>query len=467
MRDDDIVRLGAAEIAASVRAGRLRAEQVMRAFIQRTERLEPRLNSYACFLPDEAMAQATAIDGRIARGDDPGPLAGVPVSVKDLIAVANMPQAFGSRLFAGNVATHDAPSVTRLRSAGACITGKTTTSELGSKGVGDCPLTGITRNPWNTAYTPGGSSAGAAAGVAAGLVPVALGTDGGGSIRIPAALCGLTGFKAQFGRVPVWPPAATPGLAHVAPLARNVRDIALLMSVIAGPDERDGTSALGAVPDYGQDLRGPMPRLRLGWCIDFGEGGADAEVLAACEAALQSLRDLGCTVVPVGAWLDHSARATWEAEFYSGIAGRIAGVAGAMAQIDPALRLQVETLQQSPPDLEQLALARSCVVNELQAVFEHVDLLLSPTLPVSAIPVGQDAPAGWAHQGPVAWSHFTYAINLAGNPAASVPVGLGAAGLPIGLQIVGRPRDEITVLRLAAALEAGGSRFALAAIDSG
>lgn len=466
MTDQNIIQLSATEIAAAVRQGNLSASTVMEAFLRRTAQLEPRLNTYAHFAPEEARQAAAAVDQRIARGEDPGPLAGVPVSVKDLIAVGQMPQAFGSRLFAGNVAAQDAPAVARLRAAGACITGKTTTSELGSKGVGDSPLTGITRNPWNTDFTPGGSSAGAASGVAAGLVPVALGTDGGGSIRIPAAFCGLIGFKAQYGRVPVWPPSATPGLAHVAPLARNAPDIALLLSVISGPDSRDASSALGAAPDYLGALNRPIHGLRIGWCPDFGEGSANDTVLAACEQTLSQLRDMGCSVVPVAPWLQGGARAPWEHEFYAGIAQRIAAMPGALDQIDPALRQQIEALQTHAPRAPEAAEQhRARLRAQLAAVFERVDVLLSPTLPVSAIAVGRDAPDEWADQGPVAWSHFTYAINLTGNPAASVPVGLDRIGLPIGLQIVGRPCDEFTVLQVVSALSAVTSSFSAAAID--
>lgn len=463
MSESEIIELTATQIAAAVRGRRLRAVDVMQAFIERTSRLESRLNTYAHFMPQEAMADAEAVDACIARGDDPGPLAGVPVSVKDLIAVGGVPQAFGSRLFASNIAAHDAPSVARVRAAGACITGKTTTSELGSKGVGDSPLTGITRNPWNTGFTPGGSSAGAAAGVAAGLVPVALGTDGGGSIRIPAAFCGLTGFKAHYGRVPVWPASATPGLAHVAPLARNVADVALLLSVMAGPDERDATSAQGEAPDFLAALSQSFTPLRVGWCPDFGEGGAEPEVLAACEAAVERLRSAGCSVVMLPPWLKTRARSPWETEFYAGIAQRIASLPDALAQIDPALRRQVEGLQM-PVDTQRLLQQRAAIRAELAAVFSDVDVLLSPTLPVAGIPAGQDAPAAWADQGPVAWSHFTYVFNLTGNPAASVPVGCNAQGLPIGLQVVGRPGDECGVLRVLKKLEDEGPDFSMAAL---
>jgi aspartyl-tRNA(Asn)/glutamyl-tRNA(Gln) amidotransferase subunit A len=192
-----------------------------------------------------------------------GPLHGLPISIKDLIAVRDLSFTFGSRALADNVATTDAPSVERIRAAGACIIGKSTTSEFGCKAVGDSPLTGITRNPWSLDKTPGGSSAGAAASVAAGMTPFSLGTDGGGSIRIPASLCGLFGIKAQFGRVPVYPVSATPTLAHVGPLARTVRDAALLLSVISGQDDRDPFSVAGPVPDYLSACELPVKGLRI------------------------------------------------------------------------------------------------------------------------------------------------------------------------------------------------------------
>ncbi|NNU44536.1 amidase [Ramlibacter sp. B156] len=205
-----VARGSTVEIAAAVRMGAVSATDVVRACLERIERLEPRFNTFVTVTADEALAAAGRVDAIVAAGGDPGRLAGVPVSVKDLIAMKGVRQTFGSLLLADNVAQHDAPAVERLRAAGACIVGKSTTSELGSKGVGDSPLTGITRNPWDPGRTPGGSSSGAAAGVAAGIVPVALATDGSGSIRIPASFCGLFGIKARFGRVPVWPPAATP-----------------------------------------------------------------------------------------------------------------------------------------------------------------------------------------------------------------------------------------------------------------
>ena len=239
-------------------------------------------------------------------GAELGALHGLPLSVKDLISMADVPWTFGSKPFAENIGPVDAPSVERARAAGACIIGKTTTSEFGCKDTGDSPLTGITRNPWNVAKTPGGSSAGAGASVAAGLTPFALGTDGGGSVRIPSSLCGLFGIKAQFSRVPLFPVPATPTLAHVGPLARTVRDAALLLGVISGHDRRDPFAVAGPVPDYlaacGQSVKG----MRIAWSPTFGYARSDPEVLQITEQAARTFEQLGCTVDLVEAPLGDS-----------------------------------------------------------------------------------------------------------------------------------------------------------------
>ncbi|VTU32088.1 Glutamyl-tRNA(Gln) amidotransferase subunit A [Variovorax sp. SRS16] len=432
MDADALVRCSAAELVAAVRARQVSASAVVRAFLDRTDRIEPRLNTCVTRTDELALQAARRVDARIAEGHDPGALAGLPVSVKDLIAVGGVRQTFGSWAFADHVAREDAPAVARLRAAGACITGKTTTSELGSKAVGDAPLTGITRNPWNPARTPGGSSAGAAAGVAAGLVPAALGTDGGGSLRIPASFCGLVGFKATFGRVPVWPASATPALAHVGPLARSVADCALLMSVIAGHDARDPDSLALPVPDYAGAAAGPDPsptrEWRIGWCENLGPGRATAEVQEHCRRALDPLVRAGCTVVTLDRIFGDDPAIAWNAEFYAGIASRL-------------------------PKLDDDA-----------SIAARIDLLATPATPTSAPPVGVDAPAGHEGRGPVDWSYFTYPFNLTGHPALSLPAGLGADGLPIGLQLVAAPRNELALLLAARAIERAHG-FGLAAID--
>ncbi len=246
----DAIWTTARDLACRIATGDLSAADAVEASLERLAATEPALHSFVSVLADEARRDARDADRRRKLGERLPPLHGVPVSVKDLIAVGGARFTFGSRSMADNIASADAVAVERLRRAGAVIIGKTTTSEYGCKAVGDSPLTGSTRNPWNPAMTAGGSSAGAASSVAAGVTAIGVGTDGGGSIRIPAALCGLVGVKAQFGRVPVFPVAATPTLAHVCPIARDVRDAALLLQAMAGYDARDPHSAPVPVPDF-------------------------------------------------------------------------------------------------------------------------------------------------------------------------------------------------------------------------
>jgi aspartyl-tRNA(Asn)/glutamyl-tRNA(Gln) amidotransferase subunit A len=452
----ETVTWSAARTAEAVRRRELSAVEVVQAALARVERLEPRLNAFATLTPQLALDDARRVDAVLAAGGDPGPLAGVPVTVKDLIAVGGVRQAFGSRLLAHNVAAHDAPAVARLRAAGACLLGKTTTSELGSKAVGDSPLTGFTRNPWNLAHTAGGSSAGAAASVASGMVPVALGTDGGGSIRIPGSFCGLVGIKASFGRVPVWPASATPSVAHVAPLARSVADAVLLLSVIAGHDPRDPGALDEAVPDFAASLRADVRGLRVGWCPSFGYGHVAAEVLHACEQAALSLRAHGAGVHTAPPPFATDPGPAWNHLFYGAMRRRVAELATSpeqLRQVTPALLDAIAQQQAHPLGEEQAAALRAQARQELACAFEACDVLLSPTMPVTAPEVGVDVPRGHEGRNAVDWSYFTYPFNLTGHPALTVPVGRDAAGLPIGLQVVGRPGDEATAIRVAAAIE--------------
>ncbi|MBO6784541.1 MAG: amidase, partial [Alphaproteobacteria bacterium] len=257
--------MSAAEMRLRIARKDLSPVELTRRALERAEETEPALNAFFVLQADAAMDAAKAAEDAVMKGDALGALHGIPVSVKDLIAVGGMPFAFGSRTMEGNVAADDAPAVERVRAAGAVVIGKTTTSEFGCKPVGDSPLTGITRNPWNTDKTPGGSSAGAAASVAAGVTPFALGTDGGGSVRIPSAFTGLAGIKGSFARVPVWPTSATPTLAHVGPLARTVRDAAMLFTAIAGYDARDPFSIAGPVPDVLAACDQSVAGMRVAW----------------------------------------------------------------------------------------------------------------------------------------------------------------------------------------------------------
>ncbi|HEX4765275.1 MAG TPA: amidase family protein [Lichenihabitans sp.] len=425
--------------------------------LERAEATRASLNAFSFLRPEAAMAEARAAEAAVLRGDRLGPLHGIPVSVKDLIALKDAPFASGSRAMADNVAAVDAPSVERVRRAGAIVIGKTTTSEFGCKAVGDSPLTGITRHPWNLAKTPGGSSAGAAASVAAGITPLALGTDGGGSLRIPAALTGLVGFKAQAGRVPVWPTSATPTLAHVGALARTVADAALLTSVIAGYDPRDPFSVAGPVPDLAAACRASsLEGLRVAWSPTLGYARPDEHVVAVARAATDTIGRLGAAVEEVDAVFDRDPCDIWTAEFYAGVGTRLKGVLETRrALLDPAVADVLDAaLRQEMTAYYETVFRRYALRDDMRRFFERYDILLSPTLPVSSLDVGKNVPDGLPDRTIVSWVFYTYPFNLTGQPAASICAGFGSDGMPVGLQIVGRPHGEADVLRVAAAFEA-------------
>lgn len=456
---DDPLRLAATEIARRVRARRLLASDVVAASLARLAAVEPELNTMVHVDADGVRAQASEIDRLVESGRDPGPLAGVPITVKDLIAVQGLPMTFGSRLHADAIASVDAVSVARLRAAGACIVGKSTTSEFGSKAVGDSPLSGRTANPWHLQRTPGGSSAGAAAGVAAAIVPVALGTDGGGSLRIPASFCGVIGFKASHGRVPVWPAAATPSLAHVGPIARCVDDIELLLTTLAGSDERDAASL--AYPASFAGSRSKLQRPTIAVCTEFRHGSASNDVRGAVEAAAAVLADRldgrlraweGLPVDPVDAW---------RIAFYGSVARRL-GVFDAADperedRLDPLLAQQIRRIRQTTAAEQDAAGgARRLCASAIDALFGGCELLVLPSTPCTAFAAGLDAPPAYAGTGAVEWSCFTYPFNLTGHPAVSYPFGQGGDGMPIGVQIVARKGGESDLLDAMRALERAG-----------
>lgn len=429
------------------------ASELLEHTIAQYARLEPRLNMFSHVDFEAARISAKASDDRIRLGERIGVLDGIPTSVKDLIAVKDMPQRFGSLAVSDALVAEDAPSVERLRRAGAVILGKSTTSEFGCKAVGDSPLTGITRNPWNTDKTPGGSSCGAAAMVAAGLVPYAIGTDGGGSIRIPASLCGLFGIKAQFGRVPVFPTSATPTLAHVGPLARNAADAATVLSVIAGFDRRDPASVQGGLSCL-DSIRQTPRRLRIAWSPTLGYGRVDPEVAEITQKAVALIAGLDTEVAQVAHVMDDPVD-LWTAEFYAGVGTKLRQtVLDTPAMLDPAvLAVLHSALSQDMQSYYRKVFDRYAFRETMRQFFSRFDLLLTPTLPVAAFDVGRDVPPGHEDKNIVSWASFTYPFNLTGQPAASMPVGMTKHGLPVGLQIVAPSHDEAAIFDLAARYE--------------
>lgn len=429
--------------------------EVMQHCLRRMEALEPSLNCFVTPMPEQAMAAARQAERAVLAGEPLGPLHGLPISVKDLIAVGGVPMTFGSRVMAKNIAGADAPSVERVKAAGACIIGKTTTTEFGCKAAGDSPLTGTTRNPWDVSKTPGGSSLGAASSVAAGVTPFALGTDGGGSIRVPSSFTGLFGLKAQFGRVPVFPASATPTLAHVGPIARTVRDAALLLGVLSGHDRRDPFGVAGPAPDYLAACDKPVKGMRIAWSPTLGYATPDPEVVTIAEAAVKTLAGLGCEIIPADDFIGEDPFDLWVSEFYAGVGTRLGSALRDTPEVlDPAVASVLgAALDQTLESYYAKVFRRYDFREQMRARFESIDLLVSPTAPVTALDVGLDVPRQLAGRNIISWQFYTYPFNLTGQPAASVPAGFTAAGLPVGLQMVARINSEVDIFRAAAALE--------------
>ena len=423
--------------------------------LAKAEATQGNLNAFFVLLPEAALAAARAAEDAVMRGQPLGPLHGLPFSAKDLMAVAGVPYASGSRTMAKNIAGVDAPAVERAEAAGAILIGKTTTSEFGCKPVGDSPLTGITRHPWNLAKTPGGSSAGAAASVAAGITPLALGTDGGGSVRIPCCFTGLVGIKAQFGRVPVWPTSATPTLAHVGPIARNVGDAALLLMAIGGYDPRDPFSVSAAMPDLLGACRAGVRDLRIAYSTTLGYARPDLDVAAIVASAARTFEDLGCKVELVEKIFDKDPADLWTAEFYAGVGTRLRPfVENQRDLLDPAVAEVLDAaLSQEMRDYYEKVFERYAFRDKVRTFFETYDLLLSPVLPVSSLDAGKNRPDHLTDRNLVSWVYYTYPFNLTGQPAATVCAGIAEDGMPVGLQIVGRALCEYDVVRAAAAFE--------------
>jgi aspartyl-tRNA(Asn)/glutamyl-tRNA(Gln) amidotransferase subunit A len=382
----------------------------------------------------------------------------VPVSVKDLVFSRGIRTTGGSKRYESFVPEQDAIVVERLKAAGAIVLGKTNTPESGWVAVTDNPLFGPTRNPWNRERTSGGSSGGAAAAVALGMGPLAVGSDGGGSIRIPSSFCGVFGLKPSLGRVPDWPgfPHLWEGLSVVGPITRTVRDAALMMEVIAGRDDRDHFSLPEVRPAYRPLMEGVVTGLKVAWSPDLGYAIVEPKVLRVAEAAASAFSRLGCMVEQA------SPDAASPQESFSTVVG--ACLAAELRdelprwrdKMEPALVTFVERSRDiSAVDYIKARIKNLEYRNRMQAFFAKYDLLLTPTVAVPAFEVGSFGPREIAGKRvpPIGWMPFTYPFNITGQPAASVPCGWTEDGLPIGLQIVGRRFEDGTVLKAAVAFE--------------
>jgi aspartyl-tRNA(Asn)/glutamyl-tRNA(Gln) amidotransferase subunit A len=445
----------AQELLRLLRAKEVSPVDLAESTLRHAEALQPVLNPFVTITADLALESARQAERAIMDGREGGSLCGLPLSIKDLTALKGVRFTSGSRTLEDFVAAVDAPASERVKREGACIIGKTTTTEFGCKASSNSPLTGITRNPWSLRHSSGGSSAGAAASVAAGITPFALGTDGGGSVRIPSSFCGLFGIKAHFGRVPVFPAAATPTLAHVGPLARTVRDAAILLNAISGWDARDPFAVAADAPDYLAACDESPRGLKIAWSPRLGYAKPLREVVEVAATAVNTLEELGCSVDLVDSVFDDPAP-LWMAEFYAGVGTRLKEpLQKSRDLIDPAVvTLLRPALDQKLEDYYTRVFLRYEFREKVRQFFERFDLLVTPTTPTPAFEADRDLPAEFEGAHIATWVAYTYPFNLCGLPAASLHCGFTRAGLPVGLQIVSRPLRETDIFRLAAAFEA-------------
>lgn len=446
--------LDACEIADSVRRGELRAVEVLDHFLERIGRLESTLNAFACLDPEGARTAAEEVDRKVAADEDPGPLAGVVIGVKDLENAAGLPTSFGSELYRDNLVETDSTQVARLKLAGAIVVGKTNTPEFGSISYTASKLHGVTRNPWDLRATPGGSSGGSAAAVSAGLVPMATASDGGGSIRMPAAFCGLPGLKPTFGRIPRGPGRlGTANVAAYGPLARSLRDIARYLDAASGPHPLDPLSLPAPAERYEDALMTPPKAATAVWSSTFGFGTCEPEVEAISRRAAEQIFEI-CAIEETGVGVDlpdvsHSWAIAEAVDCYTDLD---AFWPDRSDEMTPVIALAMQLAQQLSP--EQIAAAnrdRHSLVSIFGQVFSKADLIVTPTSPTKAFAAEGPMPYevdGRPINNPMVSLCFTYPVNLTGHPAISLPAGFTSDGSPVGVQIIGPRMSEDELLRI-------------------
>lgn len=465
-----------AEIARRIAAGEITAAAVTAAFLERIGKHDPSLGAYLLVDDAGARGHAEMID-RLREANTPlGPLAGVPIALKDMIVTKGMVTTAGSKILEGWVPPYDATVVDKLRAAGAIILGKVNCDEFGMGSSTERSAYKQTKNPWDATRVPGGSSGGSSAAVAAGLCAASLGTDTGGSIRQPAAFCGVVGIKPTYGRVSRYGIVAfASSLDQVGPLAHSVADAALVLQAIAGHDPRDSTSLTSAVPSFSAELGAGVAGLKIGLPKEYFAGEIDADVRTALDAAVAALKDKGATIVDVS--LPHTQLAlpayyiVAPAEASSNLA-RYDGIRyGARADAPDLLSLYGKTRGEyfGPEVKRRIMLGtyalrsgyydafykkaqqiRTLIKRDFDEAFTQCDVLLTPTTPTAAYELGAKSTPLEMYLGDI----FTLACNLAGLPGMSVPCGLTSGGLPVGAQLLGKPLDEATLLRTGAVIEA-------------
>lgn len=450
----DLTQASAAHLSKLYGRGKASPVETMKAVLARTDKVNPRINCFRQVDHETSLKAARESEKRWKKGKPLSPLDGVPVSIKELVRVKGWPATMASKLTDKTPADADAPAVARLREAGAIVFAQSTSSEYGHKGVTDSPLNGITRNPWDLARTPGGSSGGAGAAVAAGLGPIAIGTDGGGSVRIPSSFNGLVGLKATYGRVPAWPPGLNGDLANTGPMCRTALDCALMMNAIAKSDARDPTQLPEDGIDYSRKLgRGLRKAPRVAFILRMGEHPLDIEVAALVTKAVKRLEALGWAVDEVEPPFSYADASRCFVTHWLTNAQRLLGLypESRHGEFDPSLLASGKagaryTLQDA---INAQAVRREMAV-AWNLFFETYDFLVTPTVAVQPFEVGKALPDGPGGEPNRQWSPYTSTFNLTRHPAASVPCGLSREGLPVGLHIVAGHYRDAAVLRAAA-----------------
>ena len=451
----DLALMPATELLARYRAKTLSPVEAAKAALARVSALNSRLNAFCLIDEAGALTAAAESEQRWQRGAPIGLADGVPTTVKDIVLAKGWPTLRGSRAVARDQAwDEDSPPVARLREHGAVLVGRTTTPEFGWKGVTDSPLTGVTRNPWNPETTPGGSSGGAAAAAATGMGALHIGTDGGGSIRIPAGFTGIFGFKQSFGRVPAHPLSPFGTLAHIGPMTRTVADGALMLTVLTQPDARDWYALPPDGRNYLDGLDDGVKSLRIAFAPTLAGAPVDPEVAALVADAAKVFADLGATFDEAIPALPDSYE-TFARHWFPGAANALRAFSAEQRKLmDPGL-VEIAAAGAALPLLDYLAAVkeREAMGVAMNLFHQRWDLLLTPTLPIPAFAAGREVPDGDPAKRWMSWTPFTYPFNLTRQPAATVPCGLTRAGLPVGLQIVGGLYDDYRVLRAARAFE--------------
>jgi aspartyl-tRNA(Asn)/glutamyl-tRNA(Gln) amidotransferase subunit A len=450
----DLCALSATDLVALYRKKKLSPVEVTKAVYERIDALNPVLNAF-CFVND-SLKEARKSEQRWLKGAPMGLLDGVPVSIKDLILTRGWPTLRGSKTVDPKGPWNDdAPTVARLREHGALLLGKTTTPEFGWKGVTDGPLTGITRNPWNPKMTPGGSSGGGAAAVAAGMGPLTVGTDGGGSIRIPCSFTGLFGLKPSFGRVAAWPLSPMGTVAHVGPMTRTVTDAALMMNVLSLPDDRDWHALPHDGRDYRVGLEDGVKGLRIAYSADLGYAKVDREIAAIVKKAVQTFVDLGAFVENRDPGFEDCGP-LFAAHWFPGAAYIVRNTPPAKRKLMDKGLLETARLGEKVTTAQYMAAVqqRGALGLHMNRFHRDYDLLVTPTLPLPAFAAGIEMRDIMEQKRWTDWTPFSYPFNLTQQPAATVPCGLTKKGLPVGLHIVGPKYADALVLRAARAFEA-------------